>query len=264
MDDLSLYDRKGKKAGGSAGLLFPMLLSVALIIGSIAFIEYGLPLQNSGNAETTSAKAPTPRTTHGVISRSPVVSVDRSELPTVTEDVQLIDAVARTADGSSNEVANELQQLVAPGTERSPSQREASVAAPADIGEGEDVTVLMPAQEIRMATDDEIERLYSTLPEEPEEVEVFVAEPELLEDTKPAEVLAAEPEEPPVVVSEPARRPIRAVSRARPEDARCLISRRELASVRSMIAEEGVEEERFKFLTEQESYYWDQVVEHCR
>lgn len=252
MDDLSIYDRKGNKRSSGTGLLIPLLLSVAVIAGTIAFIEYGaLPVDTEQDGTTT---VYVPRSTHGVISRAPVVPVERSE-EAVTKpesEVQLVPAVAKVPQVEESTAA---QALVEPPV---PSRQEPVAETPfvEDIGDGEDVVVFLPDDELQEAPMEEVERLYSTLPEETRSV--------IVEQLPPVVESPIAPEVKKPVAEKPRPRRVVRTAPSTPADARCLISRRELAGVRSSMVESDLDDDGFKYLKDQEDYYWGQVLEHCK
>lgn len=259
MDELSIYDRKGKKQSSSTGLMFPLLLSVAVIAGSVALIEYGIPSKGSDAPVQAQVKTSTSVSTYGVISRSPVVPIDRTARQEQQEDIQLIEAAAKTTEVTS--LVEPISQPAEPSAQAVNQPPPTPQPFETTIRDGSDVSVVLPAEEVKQASDEEIERLYSSLPEKTDEVEVFVEEVLPVEEAQP--LVNAEPTPEPVVNRAPPRRTVRA-ARPKPVGARCLISRRELAGVRASQANEELGEERMKFLSEQESYYWGQVTEHCR
>lgn len=283
VDDLSIYDRSGAKASGSGRLLLATLLSMGVLAGGVFVIEYGLFDGAPDTEKAVAQKQNAPSVVHGVISRTPVVPMEREAEATGADsavveapdaptnaDVTLVNAVNSAERSTLEESAREgLEEAAAQvGVNQATPVITADDILPEAVSNGTAVTVVLPVDE-RPDTDvldveevsmEEVQRLYSSSAVQQETL--FVEAPEeSLERVALPESVEPEPAEPaPVAVDKPVRRAVR----EKVPDVRCTIARRELAAVRSSLANLETDAEGKAYLVDQQSYYRDQVRRYCR
>lgn len=283
IDDLSIYDRSSKKTGGAGGLWVALLLSAAVLAGSVVVLDYALENRSAEVDSNSAVVTAPPSSVHGVISRAPLVAVERETSNDAvadepvgeieTSDIELVNAVNRTTQPDPVDDPVPLPGLSEPSTEPPEPLQNAEAEQASDSANAgpetadelfgnieqssEEVTVYLPVQhadeagsaELEQATREEVERLYSAPSLKPRD--------ELLAPAKKAQA-ADKPA---------AKRPVpqrRKVTRLPPPDARCTISQRELARVSSELSLIGPEEPAHAYMSEQEAYYRGQVSLYCR
>lgn len=258
-DDLSIYDRAGKKHSGGGALLMASLVAVAALAAGGFLIDYSL---NRAADEATVAQPvrSAPPVVHGVISRTAVVPVEKRvavvepPVPVQAEvseaEVTLVNAVNQVGAGSLDSTdgvteASLLDDEVATGDD----------VVESTLLEAQEVTVLVPVGapeksnngSLEQISIDEIQRVYSS--PAVRQQKAFLPEDELKQSPPKAQA---------------AQRPVRRTAKVTPTSARCSIARRELAAVKSSLARVDITDPDNAYLNDQENYYLDQVGLYCR